>query len=375
MSVTNRENSLGKSATGRVPSSNGHAQPSSPAAGFEVESGETRRPPATMLDEWYAARARWTAEANRRASFGLTNYFILTSAICTGLFFLLWWLLQLIGDETPWLPSGLIASITMIGLVVTRAITVRRFETRSVLRRQMHSKAKARLGHTAALSAPLKSMRAMERHLLKLNEPQTAPAQHLEAYRVCEKYLTQVTETLAHTSIEADVRAALRAGSERIRNMQKRHLLLWARKESQQITADALRQPNVADKIYAAERAHEVLSEFLRIYPMEEEVQASAAAVREFVASIHVMHWIELAEREVFKGNYEKAADHYRDALFDLTRADIGEDTRREVADKITREVELLRAHKATSAALSEHGSELTYPDELLPDTSRQNPT
>ena len=56
---------------------------------------------------------------------------------------------------------------------------------------------------------------------------------------------------------------------------------------------------------------------------------------------------MELAERAAFKGYYRRAIDRYRDALFYLTRD--GSDHDREAgAERITREIELLRARLAT---------------------------
>jgi tetratricopeptide (TPR) repeat protein len=200
-------------------------------------------------------------------------------------------------------------------------------------------------------------LRALERYLLELDTRHSTPMQHLEAYYSCEQYLAQIGETLSRTTIEVDVRAALRAGTERIRSLQKRHLLAWARKESQRITASAQRHASAFEQIKTAERALEVLNEALQIYPDEPKLQASAEAVREFAASVHIKRWVELAEREAFKGHYAKAIDHYRNALFDLTRADIGEDARREVAEKITREVQLLYAHRAATGATEENAA------------------
>jgi len=297
-----------------------------------------------------------TGFGDGRTSVLLANYMVIAGATCIGLFFVLWWALHLGGDDTPWLPSGLIASIAMIGLVVTREIIMRRFETRSILHQRTRSRAarqaRKRLGHTIALSAPLKSLRSLERRLVALDGVNAAPAQHLEAYRLCEKYLAQVAEALPRTVVEADVRAALRAGLERIRVLQKRHLLAWARKESQQITADAQRRTSIGEKISTAGRALDVLNDALRVYPGAAELAASAVAVREFIASVNVMHWVGLAEREVFKGRYEQAIDYYGDALFDLTRAEISEQTRREAAERITREVQLLRAHQGTTGGV-----------------------
>jgi hypothetical protein len=88
----------------------------------------------------------------------------------------------------------------------------------------------------------------------------------------------------------------------------------------------------------------------LKVYPDEEELKVSACAVREFITSSRVAHWVELAERAAFKGQYRRAIDRYRDALFYLTRD--GADHDREAgAERITREIELLRARLATGRA------------------------
>lgn len=46
----------------------------------------------------------------------------------------------------------------------------------------------------------------------------------------------------------------------------------------------------------------------------------SEVAIKEFITSIRVAHWIEQAERSAFKGNYKRAVSHYKDALFFLAR-------------------------------------------------------
>jgi hypothetical protein len=90
----------------------------------------------------------------------------------------------------------------------------------------------------------------------------------------------------------------------------------------------------------------ECIDSALKVYPDEEELKVSARAVREFITSIRVAHWVELAERAAFKGYYRRAIDRYRDALFYLTRD--GPDQVREAgAERIIREIDLLRARLA----------------------------
>jgi hypothetical protein len=56
---------------------------------------------------------------------------------------------------------------------------------------------------------------------------------------------------------------------------------------------------------------------------------------------------VELAERAAFRGRYTRAVARYRDALFYLSRAEMSDDARDEAADRINREIEMLRARLA----------------------------
>jgi hypothetical protein len=96
-------------------------------------------------------------------------------------------------------------------------------------------------------------------------------------------------------------------------------------------------------------RALDVIESALKLYPEEAELHDSELAVREFIASVKVSHWVELAERAAFKGYYARAIDRYRDALFYLSRESVKEETRTETAQRIGREIELLRSRLKTS--------------------------
>ncbi|MBV9959577.1 MAG: hypothetical protein JO360_14220 [Acidobacteria bacterium] len=91
-------------------------------------------------------------------------------------------------------------------------------------------------------------------------------------------------------------------------------------------------------------RALDVIDSALKIYPDEAELHSSANAIREYIASVKVAHWVELAERAAFKGHYRRAIDRYRDALFYLSREQMAEAAREETAERLSREIELLRA-------------------------------
>jgi hypothetical protein len=105
----------------------------------------------------------------------------------------------------------------------------------------------------------------------------------------------------------------------------------------------------MSDKIETANRAVECLDYALTICPNELELKESKLAITEFIASVKVAHWVELAERAAFKGHYRRAIDRYKDALFYLERESVKEDVRVAGAEKIHREIELLRARLKSS--------------------------
>ena len=86
----------------------------------------------------------------------------------------------------------------------------------------------------------------------------------------------------------------------------------------------------------------------------------SEAAVKEFIISIRVSHWIEQAERAAFKGNYKRAVSHYKDALFFLARENVQNREIELTADRINSEIERLRevARKQKHSTASEGENE-----------------
>ncbi len=174
------------------------------------------------------------------------------------------------------------------------------------------------------------------------------PNLHLEAYHSCKDYLASTEDALRTRGINSQSLAALRAGQERVRVMQKHHLLTWASGSSRALTFEAQRRVTISEKIEMAMRALDVIDSALKVYPDAEELQESMTAIREYISSVKVAHWVELAERAAFKGQYRRAIDRYRDALFYLSRESMSESTRNEGAERITREIDLLRARLKT---------------------------
>jgi hypothetical protein len=287
---------------------------------------------------------------------------VAAGAAAAGLFFLLWWMLHDSGDEAPWVPAGLAASVVMLVAVAAREVVMRRAWTRYLLEQDRHEhphsvsdarkssstgshSQSGKSGSRSSLSSHAAALRALQKQSEEADAAGAAlPEAHLDAYQSCKEYLANTDEALRSATIETEKRVALRAGQERARSLQRHHLVAWARGASRGLTHEAQLRGRVSDKVETARRAMDVVDSALKIYPGEAELQESIAAIQEFIASVKVAHWVELAERSAFKGKYARAIDRYRDALFYVSREQMREETRTEVAQSIQRQIDLLRA-------------------------------
>ena len=282
------------------------------------------------------------------------GYMAVAGGLALALFWAIWWLLRSDGEEAPWLPAGLAAGFVILAAAAAREVVMRRAWARYTREMDMvmgasdpprsSAKAKSATANWTGMQAQVAALRGLQQRLAELDAANTPPEAHHEAYRLCEQYLASTEEVLRAPGGAAEMRAALRSGQERVRGLQRKHLLSWARGETTRLTHEAQRRVRVTDRIETAQRALEVLDEALRLYPGEQELRDSSLAVRNFVASVKVGQWVEMAERAAFRGKYERAVARYRDALFYLSRVDMGEDAREEAAARIQREIEMLRA-------------------------------
>jgi tetratricopeptide (TPR) repeat protein len=190
-------------------------------------------------------------------------------------------------------------------------------------------------------------LRALQKQSADADARDSPPQTHRDLYELCSDYLNGAEQALQSPGLSPEGRLALRAGQERVRTLQRHHLLTWARGSARALTHEAQQRVRLYEKVETANRALECIDTALKIYPDEEELKVSARAVRDFITSSRVAHWVELAERAAFKGYYRRAIDRYRDALYYLSRD--GPDQDREAgAERIAREIDLLRAQLAT---------------------------
>jgi tetratricopeptide (TPR) repeat protein len=267
------------------------------------------------------------------------------------LFFGLWWILVSGGDEAPWLPAGLAASVVLLVALSAREVVMRRAWTRYLLENGIRENAPSRSRPSSrsqkkGFSASLHSaaVREIQKQSSAAERPGSTPEMHLDVAHLCQDYLSSTDEAIRSGSHGSEKGIALRAGQERVRALHRHHLLTWARGQSQLLTHEAQQRARTFDKIETATRAIDCLDSALRIYPDETDLSSSRVAIEEFIASVKVAHWVELAERSAFKGHYRRAIDRYRDALFYLNQDMVKEDVRIAGTDKIEREIDKLRA-------------------------------
>lgn len=288
-----------------------------------------------------------------------SNYYILATAVTIAFFFFVWGLLH-DGDEAPWIPAGIGASFVLIGAVVLREIILRKARNRYLLVQKkldyniqnvgLHANVnrnpnKLSVEKNAAIIKEITRKSDAAKVLGKL------PEGHLEVFELCNEYLLINEKELETVGVGSPRLAALRRGKEVVQDLHHFHLLSWAETEALALTQEAKNRVTISEKLETAQKALTVLDSALQFYPNERRLVESENALKEFIASIKVSHWIEQAERSAFKGNYKRAINHYRDALFFLARGNIRQDEKEIIAEKINSEIAKLRdvAEKRTN--------------------------
>ena len=266
------------------------------------------------------------------------------------LFMGLWWILLSGGDDAPWLPAGLAASVVLLVALSAREVVMRRRWTRYLLENGIrekstnHPRENGRSQKRGFSSAHSSALRAIQKQSTAADATNSSPEAHLDVAQLCHDYLASTDEAIRSRSFGSEKGIAIRAGQERVRALHKHHLLTWARTQSRALTHEAQQRARTFDKIETATRALDCIDSTLRVYPGEIELNESRVAIEEFIASVKVAHWVELAERSAFKGHYRRAIDRYRDALFYLNQDVVKDEVRVAGTEKIEGEIAKLKA-------------------------------
>lgn len=303
------------------------------------------------------ASHRRTPRARMPSSAG---YLLGAFVAAIALFLALWWMLVSGGDESPWIPAGLAASVVLLVALSAREVVMRRAWTRYLLdqgsqpgRSTRDKQSSSRKTHSSLLSAAWRRIQKQSEEA----DASSVPEAHFEVFHLCQDYLASTDEALKSNSLPAEKRIAVRAGQERVKGLQKHHLLTWARDSSRSLTHEAQQRARISDKVEAANRALYCLETARKFYPDEVELKESSTAIQEFIASVKVAHWVELAERSAFKGHYRRAIGRYKDALFYLNREAVKEEIRLPSIERIEREIEALRARIQAEENVSDEAS------------------
>ena len=275
------------------------------------------------------------------------GYLTVAFAAAGGLFFLLWWMLVRSGDEAPWLPAGLASSVVLLVALSAREVVMRRAWTRYLLengiadtRRKSHSSSSSRSskkGFSSSIHSA--ALRTIQKQSTAADSPNSTPEAHLDVAQLCHEYLSSTDDAIRSGSYGGEKGIAIRAGQDRVRALHKHHLLTWAKGQSLLLTREAQQRARVFDKIETAHRALDCIDSALRVYPDEPELHDSKLAIGEFIASVKVAHWVELAERSAYKGHHRRAIDRYRDALYYLNQDAVKPEVRQAGTEKIEREI------------------------------------
>ena len=296
------------------------------------------------------------------------GYLVSAIVISVGLFFGLWWILVSGGDEAPWLPAGLAASVVLLVALSAREVVMRRAWTRYLLENGINQNAPSRSRSSGrsqkkGFSASLHSaaLRAIQKQSSAADRPGSSPEMHLDVAHLCHDYLASTDEAIRSGSHGSEKGIAIRAGQDRVRALHKHHLLIWARGQSQLLTHEAQQRARTFDKIETATRALDCLDSAIRIYPDETDLSESRVAIEEFIASVKVAHWVELAERSAFKGHYRRAIDRYRDALYYLNQEIVKEDVRAAGTEKIERQIAELESRLRPNTSGRQHKDDAAF--------------
>ena len=301
------------------------------------------------------------------------GYLAAAIAIAAALFFGLWWMLVRGGDDAPWLPAGLAASVVLLVALSAREVVMRRAWTRYVLdngispKHTSHSRSSSRSrSQKKGFSASLHSaaLRTIQKQSTAADMPGSPPDVHLDVAHLCHDYLSSTDEAIRSGSLGSEKGIAIRAGQERVRSLHKHHLLTWARGQSRALTHEAQQRARTFDKIETANKALECIDSVLRVYPDEPELHDSRNVIGEFIASVKVAHWVELAERAAFKGHYRRAIDRYRDALFYLNQDVVKADVRATGTEKIERQIAELQSRLRPHDGERQQKSDATFRDQ-----------
>ncbi|MGI9034764.1 MAG: hypothetical protein ACR2GD_01880 [Pyrinomonadaceae bacterium] len=310
------------------------------------------RPDNQNFIEKYAPPKGRIIRAYRPFWLPASNFYILAAAVAVAVFFLAWAILNEGEEQMPLVSAGLVASMILAGSVILREVILRSARYRLLLaqsRLDRNIKTAERQSGVVKKTDKLtidkngEILREIERKSLAAQMGGKFSENHWRVFELCHEYLHRSEKELEFANAGSPRIAVLRKSRDKVSDLHKYHLLAWSEMESRDFMQAAKSSATISKKLENAAKALTVLDSALEFYPGEQELIESAAAVKEFISTVRVSHWIEQAERFAFKADYKRAVNHYRDALFYLARENVKSEERDAVAGKINLEIEKIR--------------------------------
>jgi hypothetical protein len=281
-----------------------------------------------------------------------SNYYVLSVALSTAFFFLMWGILHDAGDEAPWITAGIAASILVAGAVILREVILRRARMRHYRMQQQINANFASVGRVMG-ERPQPRKLTLEQNAAVLHEISQKSnaakilnkfsAGHREVVELCTEYIARNEEELKTVAAGSPRLRALLKGRTAALEFHRFHMLMWAEIEATQYMSDANTRADVGERLKAANDAAAVIDHALAAYPSDGSLIASREVIRETVTSIKGADTVERAERAAYQQDYRQAIGLYRDALFYLGRDNLDSEERRRAADRLRDEIEKLR--------------------------------
>jgi hypothetical protein len=254
-----------------------------------------------------------------------SSFYVLTIATGLGVFFAIWWLLKDDGEETAVIIAGLSGTVILGGGVFLREFVFRKARNRvieSQRRLDWSLKGVSLSGGTRSDRRDKLTIELNAAILSEIRQKSNAArvlssmaSGHKEVFELCDRYISINGRELKTVSPGSPRIAALLKGKEAAEELHRFHMLKWAEIEAKALTLEARQAKKSSTRIEAAERALSVVSLVQDVYPYEDELKASADAIREFLSSLRLRTRIDKAERAITRDNYKQARKYYEEAL------------------------------------------------------------
>jgi len=256
------------------------------------------------------------------------------------------------GDQTPWIPAGILSSLVLIGAVVVREVVLRRARHRFLIDQQRLDRTLSKIPHVSNINRkrPKFTLRQNSYLLTKISEKSEAAKVlkrlsegHLEVFEICNEYLSYTKREIRHIDVNSPRYSAVKKGRSRIKKLHKYHLFAWTEIESKAYLLEAKNVDSFEDRIGNARKALTVIDSAREFYSNDARLSESREAISEQISRMKISNQIELAEKSEFRGDIATAIAGYRDILFLLTRENLAKRDKDELAEQINIEIAKLR--------------------------------